>query len=167
MIMEYQKIINLSYKTSNQPSKFKTKNWVEIDDKSRGTYNRDNQIRFETSMLRSSFCDYRDAYILVIETITVENKAAQGQPNNSTNEKVIFKCCASFINCINRINITQVDDAHDTDVVMSMYDLIEYHDNYTKASGVLLQYSKDDPYINPADDKTDIYYECKIDIYYY
>ena len=57
--MEYQKIINLSYNTSNQPSKFKTKNWVERDDKSRGTYNRDNQIRFETSMLRSSFC-YRN-----------------------------------------------------------------------------------------------------------
>ena len=48
-----------------------------------------------------------------------------------------------------------------------MYDLIEYNDNYTKASGVLLQYSKDGPYKNPADDKTDIYYECKIDIYYY
>ena len=62
--------------TSNQPPKFKTKNWVEINDESQGTYNKDNQIRFETSMLRSSLCDYSDAYILVKGTITVVNTAA-------------------------------------------------------------------------------------------
>ena len=55
----------------NPPSKFKTKNWVEINDESRGIYNKDNQIRFKTSMLRSSLCDYRDAYIFVKGTITV------------------------------------------------------------------------------------------------
>ena len=63
--MEYQKIINLLYNAPNQPSKFKTKNWVEINDESRGTYNEDNQIRFKTSILRSSLCDYSHAYILV------------------------------------------------------------------------------------------------------
>ena len=65
MIMEYQKIINLLNNTPNQPSKFKTKNWVEINDEWGGTYNKDNQIRFKTSMLRSSLFYYNDSYILV------------------------------------------------------------------------------------------------------
>ena len=73
--MEYQKIINLLYNTPNELSKFKTKNWIEINDKPWRTYN--NQIRFKTSMLRLSLCDYSDAYILLKGTITVENKAAQ------------------------------------------------------------------------------------------
>ena len=75
--MESQKIINLLDNTPNQSSKFKTKSCVEINDEWRGTYNKDNQIRFKTSMLRSSLCDYSDSYILVKGTITVENKAAQ------------------------------------------------------------------------------------------
>ena len=73
--MEYQKIINLLYNTPNELSKFKTENWIEINDKPWRTYN--NQIRFKTSMLRLSLCDYSDAYILLKGTKTVENKAAQ------------------------------------------------------------------------------------------
>ena len=64
MVMEYQKIINLLDNTPNQPTKFRTKNWVEINDESRGTHNTNNQISFKTSMLRTSLCDYSDAYIL-------------------------------------------------------------------------------------------------------
>ena len=75
--MEYQKIINLLDDTPIQPSKFKTKIWVEINDESRGKYNEDNQIRFKISLLKSSLCDYSDAYILVKGTITVKNKAAK------------------------------------------------------------------------------------------
>ena len=97
------------------------KNWVEIDDKSWGTYDKDNQIRLKTSMLRSGWCDYSDAYILVKESITVENRAGAGAANNATNKKVVFKNCAPSINCISRINNAQVDDANDIDVVMSMY----------------------------------------------
>ena len=91
--MEYQKIINLLDNTSNQPSKFKTKNQVEINDESGGTYNEDNQIRLKTSKLRSSLCDYSDAckvvYILK-GTITVANTAAQGAANNAANKKIII-----------------------------------------------------------------------------
>ena len=68
--MEYQKRINLLDNTPNQQSKFKTINWVEVNDESRGTYNEDNQIKFQTSVLRSSLCDYSDAYILVKGIIT-------------------------------------------------------------------------------------------------
>ena len=62
--MEYQKIANLIDYASNQPSKFRTKNWVEINDESRGTYNVNSQIKFKTTMLKSSLCDYHDAYIV-------------------------------------------------------------------------------------------------------
>ena len=72
-------------------------------------------------MLRSGLCDYSDAYILVKESITVENRAGAGAGNNAANKKVIFKNFAPSINCISRINNAQVDDANDIDVVMSMY----------------------------------------------
>ena len=63
--MKYQKIINLLDNTPNQLSKFRTKNWVEINNDSRGAYNVNTQIKFKTTMLKSSLCDYGDAYILV------------------------------------------------------------------------------------------------------
>ena len=119
IIIEYQKIINLLDDTPNQPSKFKTKNWVKINDKSGGSYNEDNQIRFKTSMLRSSLCNDSYAYILVKGTITVTNTAAQGAANNAANKKVIFKNLAPFTNCIDSINNTQIDDGHDIDVVIT------------------------------------------------
>ena len=63
--MDYQKIANLLDNASNQPSKFRTKNWVEINDESRGTYSVNKQVNFKTSMPRSSLCDYSDTYIFV------------------------------------------------------------------------------------------------------
>ena len=107
--MEYQKIANLLDSASNKPSKFRTKNWVEINDESRGTYSVNRQINFKTSMLRSSLCDYSDAYILVKGNISVNNTAADGAAANNTNKKVIFKNCAPFTDCISKINNTQVD----------------------------------------------------------
>ena len=82
--MEYQKIINLLDYTTDQPFKFRTRNWVEINDESRGVYNYNNEnnsnnIKFKTSIIRSNLCDYSDAYILVKGTILVPNKAAQVQ----------------------------------------------------------------------------------------
>ena len=87
--MEYQKIANLIDDASNQLSKFKTKNWVDINDESRGTYNVNSQIKFKTTMLKSSLCDYSDAYILVKGTITVNNTADADADANNTNNKVI------------------------------------------------------------------------------
>ena len=141
--MEYQKIANLIDDASNQPSKFKTKNWVEINDESRGTYNVNSQIKFKTTMLKSSLCDYSEAYILVKGTITFNNTAAADADANNTNKKVIFKNCALFTNCISEINNTQVDSTNGIDIVMPMYKLIEYSDNYSKASGSFWQYCKD------------------------
>ena len=143
--MEYQKIANLIDDTPNQPSKFRTGNWVEINDESRETYNVNSQVKFKTIMLKSSLCDYSDAYILVKGTISVNDTAAAGAAVNNTNKKVIFKNCAPFTNCINEINNTQVDKAKDIDIVMHMYNLIEHSDNYVKTTGSLWQYCKDIP----------------------
>ena len=128
--MEYQKIANLLDNASNQPSKFRTKNWVEINDESRGTYAVNKQIKFKTSMLRSSFCDYSDAYILVKGNISVNNTAGAGADANNTNKKLIYKNCAPFTDTIREINNSQVDNAKDIDIVIPIYNLIEYIDNY-------------------------------------
>ena len=118
--MEYQKIANLLNDESNKPSKFRTKNWVEIDDDIRGAYSPNKQIRFKTSMLRSSLCDYSDVYILVKGNISVNNTAAAGVDANNTNKNVIFKNCAPFTSCISEINNEQIDDAEYIDIVMPM-----------------------------------------------
>ena len=153
--MEYQKITNLLDNASNQPSKFRTKNWVEINDDIRGAYSPNKQIRFKTTMLRSSLCDYSDAYILVKGNISVNNTAGAGAAVNNTNKKVIFKNCAPFTNCISKINNIQIDNATDIDIVMPMYILIEYSTNYSKTSGSLWQYCIDIPTVNNNGDIID------------
>ena len=151
--MEYQKIANLlDDNKSNQPSKFRTKNWVEINDESRGTYNVNSQIKFKTIMLKSSLCDYSDAYILVKGTITIAGAGddAVARQADERDKGVVFKNCVPFTNCISEINNTQVDNAKDIDTVMPMYNLIEYSDNYVKTSGSLWQYYRDEPNNNLA-----------------
>ena len=86
--MEYKKITNLldnefAFNASNQPSKFRTRNYVEINDEKRGTYSPNKEIRFKTTMLRSSLCDCSDAYILVKGNISVSNTTgARAAANN-------------------------------------------------------------------------------------
>ena len=138
--MEYQKIANLlDDNKSNQPSKFRTKNWIEINDESRGAYNVNSQIKFKTTMSKSNLCDYSDAYILVKGTITITGAGddAAARQADEGDKGVVFKNCAPFTNCIGEINNTQVDNVKDIDIVMPMYNLIEYSDNYMKTSGSL------------------------------
>ena len=106
--MEYQKIANLLNDGSNRPSNFRTRNWVEINDEARGTYSHNKQIKFKASMLRSSLCDYSDAYILFKGNITFSNTAGDAY---NTNKKIAFKNCAPFTNCISKINNTQIENA--------------------------------------------------------
>ena len=123
--MEYQKLPNLIDDSSNQPSRFKTKNWVEIKDESRGTYNVNSQIKFKSTMLNSSLCDYSDAYILVKGKIAITGAGdnAVARQADERDKGVAFKNCAPFTNCISEINIIQVDNAKDIDIVMPMYNL--------------------------------------------
>ena len=117
--MEYQKIANLLHSASNKPCKFRASDWVEINDDLRGVYSPNKQIRFKKG-LRSSLCDYSDAYILVKGNISVSNTAVAAAAIN-TNKKVIFKNRAPFTNCISKINNnTQIDNAKYIDIVMSM-----------------------------------------------
>ena len=130
--MEYQKIANLLNDASNKPSKFRTRNWIEITDDIRTAYSPNKKIRFKTAMLRSSLCDYSDAYILVKGNISVNNTAAANAAAaaaNNTNKKVIFENCAPFTNFISKINNTEIDNAEYIDIVMPIYNLIEYSDN--------------------------------------
>ena len=88
-------------------------------------------------MLRSSLCDYSDAYILVKGNIAANNTAAAGADVNNNHKKVIFKNWAPFTHCISKTNNEQIDNAELIDIVMPMYNLIEYSDHYSKTSGSL------------------------------
>ena len=98
-------------------------------------------------MLKSSLCDYSDACILVRGTITVNNTAATDADANNT-KNLYLKNCAPFTTCISEINNTQVDNARNIDIAMSMYNLIEYSNNYSKTSGSLWQYCNDIPAVD-------------------
>ena len=125
--------------TPNQPSKFRTKSWVEINNYACEMYNTNSQIKFKTSMLKPILRDYSDAYILVSGTIIItgggDNDSAKWA--DEKNKGVIFKNCAPFTDCISEINNNQIDNAKDIDIVMPMYNLIEYSDDYSKTSGSL------------------------------
>ena len=99
-------------------------------------------------MRRSSLCNYSDAYIIVKRNITVNNTAGAGAAANNTDKKVIFKNCAPFTSCVIKINNEQIDNTEYIDIVMPMYNLIEYSDNYSKTSGSRWQYCKEIPAID-------------------
>ena len=99
------------YSATNQPTKFRTKKWVEINDDARGSHSSNGQIKFKISVLRSSLCDYSDAYILVSGTMTIPNTGTAANPNNR--KSIIIKTCAPFTACINEINNTEIDNAKD------------------------------------------------------
>ena len=154
--MKYQKIINLSDNILNQLSKFRTKSCVEINDQSRGVYNNNSGIRFKNAMLKSSLCDYSDAYILVKGRITITGAGADAAARQADerNKSIISKNSAPFVNCKSEINNTEIDNAKDIDIVIPRYNLIEYSDNYSKTYGRLWQYYKDKPNDNLANSES-------------
>ena len=124
--MEYQKIANLLENTSDNLLKFRTRNWVEINDDSSST-STNADVKFKSTMLKSNLCDYADAYILVKVTITITG-VGDGDAVKRLDERnkgVIFKNCAPFTKCICRINNTEIDTDRDIDIVMPMYNLNE------------------------------------------
>ena len=107
-------------------------------------------------MLKSSLCDYSDAYILVKGkmTITGARDDAAAIQADERDKGVAFKNCAQFTNWKSEINNSQIDNAKDIDIVMSMYNLIKYSDNYAKRSGSLWQYYSNEPSDNLADSES-------------
>ena len=149
--------------TPNQPSKFRTSDWIEINDNSWGAYNTSSQIKFKTRMLKSSYysyvfklSDYSDACILVKGNIIVVGARATDTARQADriNKQAIFKNCALFTDYITETNSTQADNAKDIDVVMPMYNLIENSGNYSKTSGSLRQYCRDEPNNNITDSES-------------
>ena len=138
--MEFQKIINLLDVTSDNKDlpRFVTEKWIEVYDQAEKNINK--EIRIKTSVLRSDLCDYSSAYIIVKGDITVTNLN-----NAKRNKAVAFKNNAPFINCISKINGIKIDNAEDLDVVMPMYNLLEYSKNYRKTTGSLRNYYRDQP----------------------
>ena len=107
-------------------------------------------------MLRSNPCDYADSYILVKGTIKIAGAGddAAARQAYERDKGVTFKNCAPFTKYISRINNTDIYNAHDIGIVMPMYNLIEYSDNYSTTSGSLWQYYKDDPNDNLANSES-------------
>ena len=141
--MEYDKINNLLLSKDNeseQLSKFVTREYVEVCSLP-NTYNENKSIRFKIPTLTSNLCDYSDAYILVKGTITV---TAPGVNNNADNIRYKRNRPLIFVSCITRINGELIEGADDLDIVMSMYNLLEYSKNYRKTIGSLYNYYEDE-----------------------
>ena len=141
--MEYQKITNLLGTTP----RFIIKKRIDVHDHSGNSedrYKPSKQIRFKTSMLRSDLCDFRDAYIVVKGTITF-TKTDGRRFIDIRNRFLALKKNALSTNCISKINNVLIDNGEDLDVVMAMYNLLEYSKNYRKTTGSLWNYYRDEP----------------------
>ena len=147
--MENQKIINLLNKIDIDSKHFATKKWYIINDENNTNYgvNKDtgadnpDTIKYDTKVLKPNLCDYTETYILVDGTIRATNDV------NAT--RLALKNCAPFTKCNLEINDEHVNTAENLDIVMPMYNLIEYSYNYQDSSATLYQYKRDEP---PEDD---------------
>ena len=164
--MENQKIINLLNKSNTNWRHFATKKWYIIINENNLNYgvnkdtgeNNPDTIKYDTRVLKSNLCDYADTYILVDGTIRAVTSNA--------NTRLALKNCAPFIKCNLEINDEHVDTAENLDIVMPMYNLIEYSDNYQDSSATLYQYKRDEPpeanAIADLTDDTSSSFKCKI-----
>ena len=153
--MENQKIINLLDKIDTDSKHFATKKWYIINDENNTNYgvNKDtgadnpDTIKYDTRVLKPNLCDYAEAYILVDGTISAAAANAD--------TRLALKNCAPFTKCNLEVNDEHVDTAENLDIVMPIYNLIEYSDNYQDSSATLYQYKRDElPEANPLADLT-------------
>ena len=153
--MENQKIINSLDKIDTDSKHFATKKLYVINDENNTNYgvnnntgaNNPDTIKYDTRVLKPNLCDYAEAYILVDGTI----RGTEGDNNT----RLALKNCAPFTKCNLEINDEHVDTAENLDIVMPMYNLIEYSDNYQDSSATLYQYKRDEPQeVNAIDDLT-------------
>ena len=142
--MEMQKISNLLGSADNESLKFATRKWYVINDQINRDYGDGDEngatIKFETKVIKSNLCDYSNAYFLVTGDITATGGDA--------NTKVTFKNCAPFTKYVTHINDEHVDNTDNLDIVIPMYNLIEYSDNYSDTSGSLWQFKRDEQIMN-------------------
>ena len=131
---------NLFGDAYNESSKFTTRKWYVINDQNNTDYGEENEnnaaVKFETKVIKSDLCDYRDAYILVTGDITATGGDA--------NTRVAFKNCAPFTKCMTHINDEHLYGANNLDMITPMYNVVEYNDNYSDTSGSLRQFERDE-----------------------
>ena len=163
--MEIQKIVNLLTGSNNESSKFAIRKWYIINDQNNGQYREGNQndstIKFETKVIIPNFSDYSDAYILVTGNLR--------PTGGDANTKVAFKNCAPFRRCLTYINGEHVETAENLDIIIPMYNFLEYSDNYADSSGSLWQFKRDEQNMNngniadvTTDDSTSFEYKSSI-----
>ena len=144
--METRKIANLLNDSNNESSKFATRKWYIINDQNNGQYGNGDEdgstIKFETKVIKPNLCDYSDAYILVTGDITAIG--------GNANTKVAFKNCPPFTRCVTHTNDEHFETAGNLDIIMPMYNLLEYSDNYADSSGRLWQFKRDEQNITNA-----------------
>ena len=140
--------------TLNEVPRFITKKLVEVHDQSGSADNRhkpNQQIRFKTSMLRSDLCDFSDVYIVVKGDITHTKANGRGIVNIS-NRFLAFKNNAPFTNCTSKSKNVLIDNAEDLDILMPMYNLLEYSKNHRKTTVSFWNYHRDEPNNPPLND---------------
>ena len=145
--MEKQNMINLLEETNDDDIlKFQIRKWYIINDQNNGKYGKrdenDFTIKLNAEVIKQSLCDYSDAYILVTGNIAIVNR------NNDT--LVCFKNCSPFTRCVTHLNGEHVEIAGNLDIIMNLYNLIGYSDNYEQSSGSLFQYKRQDQNLNAA-----------------
>ena len=150
--IETQKIVNLLDDSDNEFLKFATNKWYIINDQNNGQCGggneNDSTIKYETKVIKQNLCDYSDAYILVTRGIKVAAVAAD------TN--IAFKNCGPFTRYVTHINDEHVETAKNVDIIMPMYNLIEYSDNYADYSGSLYQFKRNESPMNDAGNPTNV-----------
>ena len=129
-----------------------TRKWIELNDFSHGQYSVSKNIRFAAPMLTSDLFDYSDAYIVTKGTTTVYDSNA----NNRINRELVFKNNALFRSCMLKVNNTVIDSTKELHIVISMYNLSEYSDNYSMISGSLWNYYRDEIYDNAHENNDNI-----------
>ena len=144
--METQTIVNLLNDSEELNSKFATRKWYIINDQNNGQYGigneNDSTIKFEIKVIKPNLCDYSDAYILVTGDIKMADIAED--------TKVAFKNCTRFTSCVTHTNDEHVETAENLDIIMPMYNLLEYSKNYADSSGSLYQFKRDEFPMNTA-----------------
>ena len=143
--METQKIVNLLNDSNNESSKFATRNWYIINDQNNGQSSRgndiDSTIKFETKVIKPNLCDYSDAYILVTGDIKIAAVAADTD--------VAFRNSVSA-RCVTNVNDKHVATAESLDIIMPMYNLLQYSDKYADSSGSSYQFKRHEFPMNDA-----------------
>ena len=128
--MEAQKIVNLLEESDDEVLKFSTRKWYIINDQNNGQYGKgdanDSTIKIDTKVIKPNLCDYSDSFILVTGDIAVVNW--------NQNTSIAFKNCTPFTRCATHLNDEHVETAENLDIIMNMYNLLEYSDNFAESS---------------------------------